>query len=527
MDSLKRKKIPPRPLPPEPAPLPVFQPAQEPLPEPEIVLRNPALEPILIPKKVAKPRPEKKHVLLRTLGFVFIVFLMSVSFLLWKGFRTVEGIQIQGTTERAPTLTQKLRALQATFLPGESAPLKGQERGRINILLLGKAGEGLPGENLTDTLMLASIDTKTNAIALLSLPRDLYIENPEFKEAGKINTFYQKSRNDEKEPLGLLKHSVTLITGEPVDYFFVLDFAGFENTIDALGGIEVDVPKDFYDPRYPGKNYSYEIFEIKKGWQQLDGATALKYVRERNDDPEGDFGRSKRQQQVLQAVKDKAQSPGTYLNFFRVNKLLEGVKGNVETDITLSEMQSFYELSQKLDTDNVSTSVIDAWKPESLLRVDSVTLGGTRAFTLVPRTGNWQETRELAQNIFDVSALQKRKAAIQKEDASVTIYDSGENLQSANKLAQYIERELGLDARVQYTPQLEPGIYPAMLMALAPKGKPVSFEELQKKLPVKKGEELPAFLKTAPESDFILVMDSVLARSFQNADEFYSEGGQL
>ena len=524
MDSLRRKSVPfhpPEPLKTAPhAPTlltvipekPIFKERATPL----------AKKTTLPVSKVKKgTRSRKKYV------FFFLFFLLfcvgCFSFLLWKGLQTVDRIHVVGNAVAAPTLAQKLKTLQAAFLPGELAPLKGAERGRINILLLGKAGVGLPGENLTDTLMLASIDTRNKKIALLSLPRDLYVENKRYGTNGKINSFYQRDISERKEPVSLLKDSITTITGEPVDYFFVMDFAGFESVVDALNGITVDVPKDFYDPRYPGKNYSYETFELKKGWQRLDGPTALKYVRERHDDPEGDFGRAKRQQQVLQAIKNKALSPGTYLNFVRINKLFESVANNVETDITLPEMQSFYELAKDLDTQNINNQVIDAWKPESLLRVDHHTLGGQRVFTLVPRTGNWRETQELSKNIFSLDTLAKRKEMILREEATLTILDSGKTLQSADKLARYITREFGIETEVTYEPELERTQEPAMLVSVATLAKPFAFDELLKRLPISKETNLPEGIssKETFDTDFILTMDDTLATSFQNADEYY------
>lgn len=471
----------------------------------------------------ARPLPKKKWGWLGVAALgIFMCLVAALGFLVWKGVSTAEKIQVTGSTATAPTLTQKLKTLRAALTPGEQVPLRGEERGRINVLLLGKAGEGMPGENLTDTIMIASVDTRTKKVALLSLPRDLYVQDQKNNLSGKINTFYQKGMV-EGEGLKPIKDAVTLITGEPVDYFFVMDFAGFESVVDALNGISVDVPKDFYDPRYPGKNYSYETFQLSKGWQRLDGSTALKYVRERHDDPEGDFGRAKRQQQVLQAIKNKAFSPGTYFNFFRVNKLFESVAENVETDATLPEMQSFYELSKTLDTHNITNQVVDAWKPESLLRVDHQILGGTRAFVLVPRTGTWEETRDLAKNIFEQEALASKKRALAAENASVLILDSGNTLQSAEKLSQYIERELGMEASVLYAPALEQDSYPAMLLTRGSLTKPYSFEELLKRLPLSRGEDIPSLPSTAKETDFVLIMDENLAEIFQNADEYYNQ----
>lgn len=483
----------------------------------------PTKSPLTPPPLKSGVRKKMFLVLLAILGCI----LLFVGFFVAKGISTAQKIQVHGNTDSAPTLSQKLKTLQAAFLPGEQVPLRGSERGRINVLLLGKAGKGMPGENLTDTIMLASVETSTKKVSLLSLPRDLYIQDSKNGNSGKINTFYQKGIHQDNfmEPV---KEAVALVTGEPVDYFFVMDFAGFEAIVDAIGGINVEVQKDFYDTRYPGLNYSYETFELKKGWQRLDGSTSLKYVRERHDDPEGDFGRAKRQQQVLQAIKNKATSPGTYLNFFKVNNLFESVAQNVETDATLPEMQSFYELSKTLDTQNITNRVIDAWKPESLLRVDHTILGGTRAFTLVPRTGNWQETRELAQNIFQLDALAAKKEELRKEEASVLIVDNGETLQSAEKLARYIERELGIEATVLYTPSLEADKDPAMLIVRDGElRKPYSFEELLKRLPLTRGTQSFSLPQKSPETDFILTMDEELAESFQNADEYYNQEGFL
>lgn len=516
MDSLRRKVTPknvPSPFPVQEVQIPKVAPLDLPSPEPSHSI-PPAL-PLAQKERVVTPKRFGFFVF----GF-FLLLLFIFATILWRGLQASEKIQVRGNTIAAPTLTEKLKTLQAALLPGELAPLRGEERGRINVLLLGKAGKNLPGENLTDTIMLASIDTHNKKVALLSLPRDLYVQTEEGAN-GKINTFYQRGLQED-EPLSLIKEAVTTITGEPVDYFVVLNFSGFEQIVDALGGISVDVPKDFYDPRYPGKNYSYETFELKKGWQRLDGATALKYVRERHDDPEGDFGRAKRQQQVLQAIKNKAASPGTYLNFFKVHKLFESIEQNVETDITLPEMQSFYELSKSLDTQNIANQVVDAWKPESLLRVNHIMLGGVRAFALAPRTGTWEETQDLAQNIFELESIKKRKVAIAAENAKVLILDNGKTLQSADKLARYLERELGVQASVLYEPKLNASSSPAMLIAANTLEKPYSFDEILKRLPLQKGNAIPRGIDPDTGYDFILIMDRHLAESFQNADEYYT-----
>jgi LCP family protein required for cell wall assembly len=143
---------------------------------------------------------------------------------------------------------------------GTGQALSGESEGRINILLLGRAGERYPGRNLTDTVMLLSLDMKKKRAGLLSLPRDLFAPIPGTGLSTKLNSLYQIGLN-ENVGTEILRDSVAEITGLPIHYSVMIDFDGFERMIDALGGIRVDVQRDIHDERYPGKNYSYETFD--------------------------------------------------------------------------------------------------------------------------------------------------------------------------------------------------------------------------------------------------------------------------
>ncbi len=332
----------------------------------------------------------------------------------------------------------------AKTLFSKRAPLKQTDENRINILLLGRAGEHYPGKNLTDTIMLASIDTKTRQVALLSFPRDLYAPIGQSANHTKINAIYQIGLNT-SDGVALLRETIEEISGEPVHYSIVADFDGFEKIIDTLGGVSVDVPRDLLDTRYPGKNYSYETFAITKGWQKLNGATALKYVRERHSDPEGDFGRAKRQQQVMQAVRDKVFSTGTFLNIFTLSRLLDTLGASIKTDITLDEMESFLALIRTLDTKNITTVVIDAWKRESLLRVSHIPTPNGNAFVLLPRTGNWKEIRTLAHHIFSLESLQQERERILEEQPSLLILSAPDQGDLTDTLRQFLTDELGFE----------------------------------------------------------------------------------
>jgi LCP family protein required for cell wall assembly len=255
---------------------------------------------------------------------------------------------------------------------------------------------------------------------------------PKALYTGKINSIYEyglRSYADTPEKImkpleGVIKD----ITSLDIHYWVVLNFDGFEKVVDAIDGINITNPRDIYDPSYPGPGYSYETFELPKGFHHLDGAIALKYARMRHNDPEGDFGRAKRQQQVMQAIKNKIFSTGTLLNAVTLNQLFDALGENVKTNISSSEFGDFLQLVKKLDTNNINNVVFDAWKSDSLLQGSHMV--GMSA--LVPRVGNWSETREVAQNIFDTNEIKRKREEIAKESATVIIINkSGNNLVSS------------------------------------------------------------------------------------------------
>jgi len=261
-------------------------------------------------------------------------------------------------------------------------PLRGEERGRINILLVGLAGKNYPGTNLTDSIIIASVNPKTWQTALLSIPRDMYVNIPGTKSYTKINALYARAEDTDasgKTGIGDLKVALEEITGQPIDYYIALDFDGFKKIVGELGGVKIQVPKDIHDERYPGPNYSYQVFDIKSGLQDLDGETALKYARTRHDE-DGDFGRAYRQQQILEAARSKAFSLGTILNVPKMDELLDTLGEHLRTNIQLDEMSSFLDLVEKIDTHITINKILDTGKPASVLAVSHVFLGGVRAF---------------------------------------------------------------------------------------------------------------------------------------------------
>lgn len=435
---------------------------------------------------------------------VGIILAAGSVFLGWKFFTVSDRIHIENPSARGTYENI------SSILPGsERERLSGEDDGRINVLLLGRAGEKYPGKHLTDTVMLVSIDTREHRAGFLSLPRDLYAPIPGTNLYTKLNSLYQYglSSGDDAD---IVRRAVEHMTGVDVPYFISLDFDGFERIIDDLGGVKIFSKRDIRDTRYPGKNYSYETFELPAGWHELDGKTALKYARERHSDPEGDFGRAKRQQEIIKAAQEKAFSAQTYLNVFTITRLLETLGDSVRTNLSIAEIAALAELGKTTDIHNASTVVVDAWRKESLLRVSHVEVaGGARAFILVPRTGNWSEIRDISAHIFDQEDIRKRAESVALEAPTILIVSRLEDAQGAASFVRTVKSALGSDTTV-YTAtssELEKSVKSA-IMDRTSLGKPYSLDSLLRLFALEKSTTtLPADIRSSDVSkaDFVIL----------------------
>lgn len=280
-----------------------------------------------------------------TVAFFVLVSLLSL-FIGFAGF--VALAQVSGIRLNIPLpniVTETLPFLKSE----ESKPEK------LNILLTGVGGAGHDGTELTDTIILASVNRRTKTVSMLSLPRDLYVEIPTNRGVarGKINEVYQRALKNStpEEAMRSLADKVTEITGEPVDQYLNIDFSGFRKFVDVLGGIEVDVPEDLVDYEYPDNNWGYQTFRIKKGFQAISGETALKYVRSRHST--SDFDRSLRQQLVLKAIKDKLFSMDALTSPTKLGKLYGTVTDHIKTDLEFDELIELALFAKDLDNANI------------------------------------------------------------------------------------------------------------------------------------------------------------------------------
>ena len=273
--------------------------------------------------------------------------------------------------ERAAALGQIIQVIRGE----EVWPVPGN--GRLTILLMGvdrrPDEKGQPARS--DAMTLVTIDPVSKTAALLSIPRDLYVPLADLNRVDRINTAYFYG-DAESLPGGgpqVAKDTLAWNLGIPVQKHFIINFNGFRKAIDALGGIDMDVPKTIVDDQYPTDDYGVERLVIPAGRTHMNGDLALKYVRTRHAD--SDFGRLERQQQVLLAVRQKALSLGL---LSQLPALLDAVSGSYETDLTVAEMLSIGKVWSSIPRDSIATYRIDETMTQAW-----TTPGG--AMVLIPR----------------------------------------------------------------------------------------------------------------------------------------------
>lgn len=306
---------------------------------------------------------------------------------------------------------------QSPFFNSKSsqASLRGEGDGRINILLLGMGGANHPGGTLTDSIMVVSIDPNDKSIAMLSIPRDLYVPIAGKKQSSKINEVYSIG---EKEKAGngpvLMKETVSKILDLPIHYYVVVDFYGFVKFVNEIGGVDVTVDKNLNDPYFPDANMQgYDPFYIKAGAQHLDGATALKFARSR--ETTSDFDRAARQQKIIAAVKEKCLKANFFANPKKILDVVQIVGDHIRTDFTATEIASLIELVKKIDSSKTVSKVLTSAADGELVSDSS---SGT--YYLMPKDKTWGQIQSIAHEIFTDPNLRQENARIEVLNASNT-----------------------------------------------------------------------------------------------------------
>lgn len=248
--------------------------------------------------------------------------------------------------------------------------LKGEGSGRVNILLLGRGGGGHDGPDLTDTMMVASIDPINHKAVLLSLPRDLWVNVP---NAGvmKLNSVWETGEFQylgEQKPgstdpkaiqagYKLVDQTVSNVLGLNIDYNVIVNFQAFRQAVDTVGGVTVDVPTSLVDPTMAWENGNNPVL-AKHGVQHFNGSKALLYVRSR--ETSSDFARADRQRALMVALKAKIVKLGTLSNPAKISSLLNTLSDNVQTDLTFKNAQRLYQITKGIAGENTKSLDLDS-----------------------------------------------------------------------------------------------------------------------------------------------------------------------
>jgi LCP family protein required for cell wall assembly len=357
------------------------------------------------------------HPFKRVFGTFFMVLIVSGA--IYSGglfFSTVRAIVAQTTLPFAdqpiPVGVAPRRAaseVQVTQL------VKRKER--VNILLLGidqRTNGSDTGPWRTDTMILVSLDPNTNSIAMLSIPRDMWVTIPGYGE-NRINVAH--FLGDAKDYPGggpaLAKRTVWYALGVPVHYYVRVNFTGFVRVVDAMGGLTINVEKAIYDAKYPDENYGTYVLEIPEGVQQMDGERTLQYARTRHG--ASDFDRMARQQQVLLAARDKVMSLNMPLS--QVPAMLTALGDSIKTDLTLEEILALAETAKGIDRNNIRHGVID----------DSMTTAVRTPQGALVEVPDWDKVHQLVNDLFPTSTPSAApspslaKAQLAAEDARIAL----------------------------------------------------------------------------------------------------------
>lgn len=231
--------------------------------------------------------------------------------------------------------------------------------GPVTILLLGldrRPGEGAPAR--MDAIIVARLDPERRRIALLSLPRDLMVNIPGYGMA-RINaaSVYGEIYPQLGGGVALARNTVSQLLGIPIDYVVHIDFEGFIEAVDAIGGVTIDVPKELYDPQYPTMDYRYTTVHFLPGVQHMDGARALQYARIRHAD--SDFERTRRQQQVILAAVAQVRGQNILDQLNSLASITTALRGHLVFDIPEDRLVSLVWAFRDITPEQIERYALD------------------------------------------------------------------------------------------------------------------------------------------------------------------------
>lgn len=290
-------------------------------------------EPPLPPRK--RRRKKRKTGLQRLFRFVVLLF---VIILVYGGYVLYEAYDASQSLYYALERGEKSELRENTVKIADDP---------VSILILGVEEYATEGQNgRTDTIMLVTLNPYTKSMKMISIPRDTRIEIVGKDREDKINHAHAFGGTE------MAIETVEKFLNVPIDYFIKINFEGFIDIVDEIGGITVDVPFDFSENTTKKGEKAY----FKKGPMHLTGEEALAYARMRKQDPRGDFGRNDRQKQVLKASIDQAL---TMTTLFKVDKITDHIGDNIQTNLKPMEILALQKKYATIDTSTIDNLTID------------------------------------------------------------------------------------------------------------------------------------------------------------------------
>ena len=319
-----------------------------------------------------------------------------------------------------------------------ATPLKGEDKGRVNILLGGVSSDdpGHDGANLTDSIMLVSLDTRNHNAFMMSIPRDLWVNIPGYghTKINAANAYGDQNHFSEngytKGGMGLLEKTISENFQIPIQYYAKINYTAFRDAVNAVGGVHINIqsedPRGLYDPNISRADKG--PLKLPNGWQTLNGQTALNLARARGDPcncgryeygfPRSDFDRTEHQRQLLLGLKDKVTSASVISNPLKIGSLLDALGNNVKTDFKPSEIRRLYDLSKQIDNKGIISVGLNDADGKNLLMSYTSSDG---ASALAPAAGldNYSQIQLYLKKIMT-------NDPVVKESASVVVLNGGD-----------------------------------------------------------------------------------------------------
>lgn len=381
-----------------------------------------------------KPSGIKKvtKVIFTLTGVLFAILLAYGGYMLYKAYKA--GTEIGLNLNPSDVISQEL------------PKLKTDDSGTYtNVLVVGIDTRATGNLLNTDTIILVSYNHETHDITMMSIPRDFHIQiNPDVYWFNRINSVYATyEAKGEEQGLLRLREVVTEITGVDIQYHAMIDYKGFVELIDTLGGIDVYVENSFTDYRYPAEP-GYKTVSFKEGPQHMDGATALEYARSRHSLQNGegsDFARARRQQNVVSAVTDKIVN-NSLLNPQSLLDLLNVIQDNVQiSEFTLTDIEAGVNELQNFTEDGETYSfVLDPTAGAGKL-ITSKDVVNTGAYAIGPidGLGNYTDIQDYIKYVWGDPQLYEADPIIKTYNTGIGYSDAREKYVALTEQFPYLK----------------------------------------------------------------------------------------